>query len=118
MADRAATLQVNLEANASKLIDGLGGAASATQKWAEEAGRAVEKVKTTIAGVNVETTSRRFSGEVAKMIALQHQLDVARAAGDRQAAASLEAQITQMQRIRALTAKGLDKGTASGLVKA
>ena len=118
MADgTTAVLAVELSADPVKLLDGLKRASVATGAYADFAARSLEKVQLSVNGVSYTAAVSKAKAAGLEMIQLQHQLDVARAAGDRQTSAALQEQITLLQKVRQLKSAGLSGGDAMSAAK-
>ena len=107
MAEVNDRLVVELSANVDKLLAGLKKAGDATSVWGDQAGKTVESVSASFNGVSFEAAGGKMRQEVLRQIELQHQLDVARTAGDAKTVTALQRQIDLMQKIRQLRSAGL-----------
>lgn len=118
MSDAAAVLTAEISANPEKLIAGFQRAERATSAWAAAAERHMQTAQASFNGVDFTVVTSKAKAEQLKLIELQHQLDVARAAGEKRTVVALGEEIAMLQKVRQLRAAGLKEPEAASAARA
>ena len=118
MADAAAVLTAEISASPEKLIAGFAKADQATGAWATAAQRHMQTAQASFNGLDFTVVTSKAKAEQLKLIELQHQLDVARAAGSTKTVAALTEEIALLGKVRQLRAVGLKPDEAVSAAKA
>ena len=118
MTEATAVLAAELTANPDKLIEGFKRAEQATGAWAQAAARNVATAQASFGGLDFSVVTSKAKAEQLKLIELQHQLDVARAAGEKKTVAQLSEEIALLQKVRQLRSAGLTAPDAQAAARA
>ncbi|MHB8286536.1 MAG: hypothetical protein ACYDD1_17935 [Caulobacteraceae bacterium] len=118
MTEPTAVLAAELTADPSKLIAGFQQADQATGAWAKAAAKNMATAQASFGGLDFTVVTSKAKAEQVQMIALQHQLDVARASGEKETVRQLQDEISLLQRIRQLRSVGFKPDDAQAAAKA